>query len=49
MSHDEQSILITTYTELKHCLDQSFTDGLLLASNPQTKPNQLQHMQQPAT
>ncbi|XP_035709108.1 PAN2-PAN3 deadenylation complex subunit Pan3 isoform X2 [Folsomia candida] len=24
MSHDEQSILITTYAELKHCLEQSF-------------------------
>lgn len=26
MSRDEQSILIVTYAELKHCLEQAFTD-----------------------
>lgn len=26
MSRDEQSILIVTYAELKHCLEQAFSD-----------------------
>lgn len=26
MSRDEQSILIVTYEELKHCLDQAFSE-----------------------
>lgn len=26
MSRDEQSILVVSYTELKHCLEQSFEE-----------------------
>lgn len=26
MSRDEQSILVVSYTELRHCLDQSFQE-----------------------
>lgn len=28
MSRDEQSILVVSYAELKHCLDQSFEEIL---------------------
>lgn len=28
MSRDEQSILVVSYTELKHCLEQSFEEVL---------------------
>lgn len=28
MSRDEQSILVVSYTELKHCLEQSFEEIL---------------------
>lgn len=26
MSRDEQSVLVVTYAELKHCLDQAFNE-----------------------
>jgi len=32
MSRDEQSVLVVTYTELKHCLEQSF-DEIVQAAN----------------
>lgn len=31
MSRDEQSVLLVTYAELKHCLEQSFSE-LMAAS-----------------
>jgi PAB-dependent poly(A)-specific ribonuclease subunit 3 len=37
MSRDEQSILVVSYAELKHCLEQSFEEILSAA----TKPDQL--------
>lgn len=33
MSRDEQSILVVTYDELKHCLEQSFGDLLAAATS----------------
>lgn len=33
MSRDEQSILVVSYQELKHCLEQSFGDLLAAATN----------------
>lgn len=40
MSRDEQSVLVVSYGELKHCLDQSF-DEIVSASvlNEETKPD----------
>uniref|UniRef100_A0A1B6DQX9 Pan3 C-terminal knob domain-containing protein n=1 Tax=Clastoptera arizonana TaxID=38151 RepID=A0A1B6DQX9_9HEMI len=32
MSRDEQSILVVTYSELKHCLEQSFQELMSAAS-----------------
>ena len=37
MSRDEQSILVVSYAELKHCLEQSFEEIL----NAATKPDQI--------
>ncbi|XP_075230352.1 poly(A) specific ribonuclease subunit PAN3 isoform X2 [Lycorma delicatula] len=34
MSRDEQSILVVTYSELKHCLEQSFEEIVSVASAP---------------
>ncbi|KAF4528785.1 hypothetical protein B566_EDAN017117 [Ephemera danica] len=33
MSRDEQSVLVVSYAELKHCLEQSFTDILNVATS----------------
>ncbi|XP_045784919.1 PAN2-PAN3 deadenylation complex subunit PAN3 isoform X4 [Maniola jurtina] len=35
MSRDEQSILVVSYAELKHCLDQAFDEVMQAASSPQ--------------
>lgn len=32
MSRDEQSVLLVTYAELKHCLEQSFSELMAAAS-----------------
>jgi len=41
MSRDEQSILVVTYEELKRCLEQSFNDLLLAATNKPELPQPL--------
>ncbi|CAG7726412.1 unnamed protein product [Allacma fusca] len=46
MSRDEQSILITTYAELKQCMEQSFGE-ILAATTPNAKHNQLPQMVSP--
>lgn len=33
MSRDEQSVLLVTYAELKHCLDQSFAELTVASSS----------------
>jgi len=35
MSRDEQSILVVSYAELKHCLEQSFEEILSAAAKPE--------------
>lgn len=32
MSRDEQSVLVVTYGELKHCLEQAFEEIVIAAS-----------------
>lgn len=36
MSRDEQSILVVSYAELKHCLEQSFDEIATAASSDET-------------
>lgn len=43
MSRDEQSILITTYAELKQCMEHSF--GEILAATPPPPLKQSPHQQ----
>jgi PAB-dependent poly(A)-specific ribonuclease subunit 3 len=48
MSRDEQSILITTFAELKQCMDQSFGEVLCIA-NPQPLKQSPHHHQMMST
>ena len=49
MSRDEQSVLITTYAELKQCMDQSFGEVQSTAATPHLKHSAHHHQMMSAS